>query len=309
MAQDMLSLVFQRVVETSLYQNRWVFRCLLQASNGTLMIWQHIFFEEKVVLFLLYLLLGACSGLMAGLFGIGGGLLIVPVLIFSFKLQGMSPEVLTHMAVGTSLATMIITSLSSIKAHQKEGAVMWRVFSTLSIGILFGVFLGVYTAVNISGHTLQKLLGVFVILVSVKMLFDIKDRKGANMPGKIVLIGMGAVMSSVSSMFGIGGGVLSVPFLRHISFTMKQSVATSAACGFPIALIGAASNMILGEKNSELPDFATGYVYWPAFLGITLTSVICTQLGAGLAHRLPAEKLQKLFAIFLLIVGSQFLAQ
>ncbi|ELT91573.1 hypothetical protein CAPTEDRAFT_209954 [Capitella teleta] len=244
---------------------------------------------------------------MAGLFGIGGGLIIVPVLIFSFKAQGMYPEVLTHMAVGTSLATMVITSLSSIKAHQDEGAVQWPIFATLSIGILAGAFMGVYTAVNLSGHLLQKLLGVFAILVSVKMWFGFKVHEGVKTPGKAVLVSAGVVIGSVSSMFGIGGGTLSVPFLRRISLTMKQAVGTSAACGLPIALMGALSNMVLGGKNPQLPVLATGYVYWPAFLGIVLTSVLFARFGARLAHGLPAEKLQKMFAVFLFVVGAQFL--
>ncbi len=259
------------------------------------------------MIFILYLVLGACAGVMAGLFGIGGGLIIVPVLIFSFKAQGMSSEVLTHMAVGTSLATMVITSLSSIKAHQDEGAVQWKIFTTLSIGILAGAFMGVYTAVNLSGHLLQKLLGVFAILVSAKMWFGFKVREGARIPGKVVLVSTGVVIGSVSSMFGIGGGTLSVPFLRRISLTMKQAVGTSAACGLPIALMGALSNMVLGESNPQLPALATGYVYWPAFLGIVLTSVLFARFGARLAHGLPAEKLQKMFAVFLFVVGAQFL--
>ncbi|USE38527.1 sulfite exporter TauE/SafE family protein [Endozoicomonas sp. SCSIO W0465] len=260
------------------------------------------------MLFLLYLGLGACAGVMAGLFGIGGGLIIVPVLIFSFKIQGMSPEILTHMAVGTSLATMVVTSLSSIKAHQEEGAVNWSVFITLSIGILVGAFLGVYTAVNLSGHVLQKLLGVFAILVSAKMWFGFKVNEGAKVPGNPILMSAGVVIGAVSGMFGIGGGTLSVPYLRRISLTMKQAVGTSAACGFPIAVMGAISNMLLGEKSMGLPALSTGYVYWPAFLGIVLTSMLFARIGARMAHVLAAEKLQKMFALFLFIVGVQFLA-
>ena len=258
------------------------------------------------MLFLLYLVLGACAGIMAGLFGIGGGLVIVPVLIFSFKIQGMAPDVLTHMAVGTSLATMVVTSLSSIKAHQDKGAVRWRIFATLSVGILAGAFLGVYTAVNLSGHLLQKLLGVFAILVSAKMWFGFRVHEGARVPGAAILASAGVVIGAVSSMFGIGGGTLSVPFLRRISLTMKQAVGTSAACGFPIAVMGALSNMLLGANSPGLPALSTGYVYWPAFLGIVLTSTLFARMGARMAHRLPAERLQKMFALFLFIVGVQF---
>ena len=128
------------------------------------------------------------------------------------------------------------------------------------------------------------------------------------MPGRSMLVCAGVVIGAVSSMFGIGGGTLSVPFLRRISLTMQQAVGTSAACGFPVAVMGALSNMALGEKSSGLPALATGYVYWPAFLGIVLTSVLFARIGARIAHGLPAEKLQRLFGLFLLIIGVQFLA-
>ncbi|WP_067519182.1 sulfite exporter TauE/SafE family protein [Endozoicomonas ascidiicola] len=254
---------------------------------------------------LLYLLLGASAGLTAGLFGVGGGLIIVPALIYSFKLQGFAPEVLTHMAVGTSLAAMIVTSLSSIKAHQEEHAVQWKLFSIVSAGILVGAFLGAYTAVNLSGHFLQTLFGIFAIGVSAKMWFGFKVREGGRFPGKPLLVIAGVVIGGISSMFGIGGGTLSVPFLRRIGLTMQKAVATSAACGLPIAVMGSVSNMILGMGNQQLPDMTTGYVYWPAFIGIVVTSVFLARLGARLAHNLPADKLQKLFAILLVVVGVQ----
>ena len=244
---------------------------------------------------------------MAGLFGVGGGLIIVPALIYSFKLQGFAPEVLTHMAVGTSLATMIVTSLSSIKAHQEEHAVQWKLFSILSIGILAGAFLGTYTAASLSGHILQKLFGIFALCVAAKMWFGFKAQEGKKVPGNPLLIAAGLGIGGISSMFGIGGGTLSVPFLRRISLSMQKAVATSAACGLPIAVMGAASNMMLGMGNRQLPEMTTGYVYWPAFVGIVLTSVFLARLGARLAHNLPAEKLQKMFAVLLLVVGSQLL--
>lgn len=259
------------------------------------------------MLFLVYLLLGVAAGVLAGLFGIGGGLIIVPALIFSFKFQGLPPDVLTHMAVGTSLATMVVTSLSSVKAHNDKGAVNWPVFAMLSVGLLSGALLGVFTAVNLSGHLLQKLLGVFALLVSVKMWFGFKVVEGAKVPAKPVLVFAGTMIGWISGMFGIGGGTLTVPFLRHISLTMRQAVGTSAACSLPIAFMGAVSNMFLGENNPALPALTTGYVYWPAFIGIVLTSVISARLGARLAHGLPAEKLQKMFAMFLVCIGIQFL--
>ncbi|MGI9279382.1 MAG: sulfite exporter TauE/SafE family protein [Endozoicomonas sp.] len=259
------------------------------------------------MIFLSYLLLGALAGTLAGLFGIGGGLVIVPVLVFSFKLQGLSPEILTHLAVGTSLATIVITSLSSIRAHHSKGAVQWPVFSVLTVGILLGSWLGVYTAIQMSGPMLQKAIGIFALAVAVKMWFGFKPSESSQVPGRPVLVAAGGGIGWASSIFGIGGGTLSVPFLRKCNLSMTQAVATSAACGLPIAVMGAAANMFLGRENELLPTMSTGYVYWPAFLGIVLTSMLCARFGAQLAHKLSSEKLQKLFALLLLIVGCEFL--
>ena len=257
--------------------------------------------------FLLYLVLGAFAGTLAGLFGIGGGLIIVPVLIFSFELQGLSPQILTHLAVGTSLATIVVTSISSVKTHHGKGGVRWPLFGVLTIGIMVGAWLGAYTAIQLSGATLQQLIGVFAVLVSIKMWFGFKVTEQSRVPGKPVLIFSGAIIGWVSSIFGIGGGTLTVPFLRRCNMNMAQAVGTSAACGLPIAITGASANMVMGQGNELLPILSTGYVYWPAFLGVVLTSVLFARFGALMAHRLPAERLQKLFAILLMVVGCEFL--
>ena len=259
------------------------------------------------MIFLSYLLLGALAGTLAGLFGIGGGLVIVPVLVYSFEYQGLSPDILTHLAVGTSLATIVVTSLSSIRAHQSEGAVRWAVFFIISSGILLGAWLGVYTAVQMSGAMLQNAIGLFAILVAVRMWAGFKTDQGACLPGRPILIGAGLVIGWASSIFGIGGGTLTVPFLRKCNLNMPEAVATSAACGFPIALVGALANIVMGQHSESLPAMATGFVYWPAFLGIVLTSVLFASYGARLAHRLSPNLLQKLFAVFLMIVGIEFL--
>lgn len=259
------------------------------------------------MIFLSYLVLGALAGTLAGLFGIGGGLVIVPVLVFSFELQGLSPEILTHLAVGTSLATIVVTSMSSVRAHHAKGAVQWPVFTVLAVGIMLGSWLGVYTAIQMAGPTLQKVIGVFAILVATKMWFGFKAQEGDQIPGRPVLVAAGGVIGWASSIFGIGGGTLSVPFLRKCNLNMSQAVATSAACGLPIAVMGAMANMYLGRENELLPSMSTGYVYWPAFLGIVLTSMLFAKFGAHLAHRLPADNLQRLFALLLIVVGTKFL--
>jgi hypothetical protein len=255
----------------------------------------------------LYLVLGALAGVVAGLFGIGGGLLIVPVLIFSFELQGISDSVLTHMAVATSLATIVITSISSVRAHHQRGAVRWELFRPLGVGILLGAVLGVTTAVQLSGPVLQLTIGVFVLLVALQMALNLKPSAGEARPTTPELGTAGVGIGWASAIFGIGGGTLTVPYLNWRRVAMQQAVATSAACGLPIALMGAATNMALGWGASELPPWSLGYVYLPAFVGIVLASSLTAPVGARLAHSLPQAKLKKVFALFLLAVSLRFI--
>lgn len=256
---------------------------------------------------LLYMLLGAAAGVLAGLFGVGGGLIIVPVLVLSFAAQGVEPAVLTHLAVGTSLATIIFTSINSVWEHQRKGAVRWSVFIWMALGILLGAALGAATAATIQGELLQKIIGVFAIVISLQMALDLRPRASRDVPGKPGLTLAGAVIGWASAIFGIGGGSLSVPFLSWRSVPMQQAVATSAACGLPIALSGALSFIWLGWDNPQLPAWSLGFIYLPALAGIALTSMFFARFGARLAHRLPPRVLKRLFALLLFSVGLSFL--
>lgn len=259
------------------------------------------------VLFLLYLALGALAGVLAGLFGIGGGLVIVPVLIFSFGLQGVSPEVAAHLAVGTSLATIIFTSVSSIRSHHARSGVRWDIFRPMVAGILVGAVLGAWTASLLSGAALELIIGVFVILVGLKMLLEVNPGPGRDVPGSGGLGGAGAAIGWASAIFGIGGGTLTVPFLSWCNLRMQQAVGTSAACGLPIAVAGAAANVVTGWGQPSLPEYSVGYIYLPAMLGIVLTSILFARFGAALAHRLDARLLKRIFALLLIVVGLRFL--
>lgn len=256
---------------------------------------------------LVYLVLGAFAGVLAGLFGIGGGLIIVPVLILSFEMQGVSAEVATHLAVGTSLATIVFTSLSSIRSHHVKQSVRWDLFRPMLAGILLGAVLGVWTASLIAGDHLQTIIGVFVILVAVRILLDAVPKPGRDTPGPAGLGAAGAGIGWASAIFGIGGGTLTVPFLTWCNVRMQAAVGTAAACGLPIALAGAAANMIVGWNAEALPAYSLGFVYLPALLGIVATSVICARYGAELAHRTEPRSLKRIFAVFLLAVGARFL--
>ncbi|WP_342653898.1 sulfite exporter TauE/SafE family protein [Pseudomonas sp. F3-2] len=257
--------------------------------------------------FLLYLALGACAGVLAGLFGVGGGIIIVPVLVFSFTLQGFDSLVLTHLAVGTSLATIVFTSIQSVRAHHRMGAVRWAVFAWMTVGILIGAGLGSLTASYIAGPHLQKIIGVFAILVAIQMALDLKPKASRGVPGKPGLTAAGIVIGWASAIFGIGGGSLTVPFLTWRSLTMQQAVATSSACGFPIAVASAISFMILGWHDPLLPPHSLGFVYLPALIGIAVTSMFFARFGARLAHKLSPRLLKRLFALLLVVVGTSFL--
>ncbi|WP_152227094.1 sulfite exporter TauE/SafE family protein [Pseudomonas sp. SCB32] len=257
--------------------------------------------------FLLYLVLGACAGVLAGLFGVGGGLIIVPVLVFSFSAHGFSADVLTQMAVGTSLATIIFTSVNSIREHHLRGAVRWTVFLWMAVGIVLGSALGALTASKIQGPVLQKIIGVFAILVSIQMALGLQPKGGRELPGRFGLGVAGGVIGWASAIFGIGGGSLTVPFLSWRGVSMQQAVATSSACGLPIAIAGAISFIVVGWHNPRLPEMSIGFVYLPALVGIALTSMFFARIGARLAHRLPAKVLKRLFALLLFCVGLSFL--
>ncbi|OYT96979.1 MAG: hypothetical protein CFE49_04410 [Pseudomonas sp. PGPPP3] len=244
---------------------------------------------DVVQYLLLYLVLGACAGVLAGLFGVGGGLIIVPVLVFSFAAQGFAPEVLTHLAVGTSLATIIFTSINAVLEHQRKGAVRWELVRWMTVGILLGAGIGALTA------------------AAIQMALELKPKAGAAVPGPLGLSVAGAVIGWASAIFGIGGGSLSVPFLTWRSVPMQHAVATSSACGLPIAAASALSFILVGWDNPQVPEWSLGFVYLPAMAGIAITSMFFARFGARLAHKLSPRLLKRLFALLLFSVGLSFL--
>ena len=254
-----------------------------------------------------YLALGAFAGTLAGLFGIGGGLIIVPVLIFTFGLQGISPEIVPHLAVGTSLATILFTSVSSIRSHHRHGAVRWDLFRPMTVGIIAGALIGAWTASLMSGPALELVIGVFVILVGFKMFFQVDPKPGRDVPGIAGLGVAGGGIGWASAIFVIGGGTLTVPYLSWCNVRMQQAVGTSAACGLPIAIAGALGNIWTGWQNPVLPELSVGFIYLPALTGIIFTSVFFARVGANLAHRLNPRVLKRIFSIMLLLVGLRFL--
>lgn len=257
--------------------------------------------------FLLFLIVGAIAGVLAGLFGIGGGLVMVPVLLFTFAAQNVSVDIAMHMALATSLATIVFTSLSSVKEHHSKGAIDWSLVKVMSIGIVLGTFIGGLVIVDVPGALLQRIMGVFAILVAIKMFFGLDPKSSGQRPGNAALASAGGVIGFASAWFGIGGGTFSVPYLTWMKLSMRNAVATSAACGIPIALSGALINTYTGWGNPLLPEWSTGFLYWPAIIGMAVASVPMAKVGAKLAHRLDPALLKKLFALLLVIVGAKLL--
>lgn len=256
---------------------------------------------------LLYLLTGVFAGFMAGLLGVGGGLVIVPVLTFIFTAQQFPASHILHIALGTSLASILFTSISSLRAHHAHGAVNWQVVRGISAGIVVGTLLGTVLAAQLSSNFLKGFFVFFVYYVATQMLLNIKPKPSRQLPGWAGMFGAGSVIGSVSSLVGIGGGTLSVPFMTWCNIKMHQAIGTSAAIGFPIALAGAIGYIVNGLGTGGLPDYSLGFVYLPALAGLVLASVMTAPLGARAAHRLPVAQLKKIFAALLYVLGTRML--
>lgn len=256
---------------------------------------------------LVYLLVGAIAGLLAGLLGVGGGLVIVPALVWLFTLGGFPADYLMQLAVGSSLATIVFTSLASVYAHHGRGSVRWDLWRAMLPGILLGALAGAFLARGIRSDHLRIIFGCFECLVALQLLFGLQAEVRDVRPDRRRLLPAGGVIGLFSALLGIGGGTLTVPYLRWQGVDMRQAVGTAAASGLPIALAGTAGFLLVGLGIETLPAGSSGFLYWPAIGGIVLTSVAAAPLGAALAHRLPRARLQRLFGLVLLAIGVRML--
>lgn len=256
---------------------------------------------------LMYIFVGAIAGVLAGLLGIGGGLVIVPMLVFCFVRQGIPEAMIMHLALGTSLASIMFTAVSSFRAHHKRGAVHWDVVRKIVIGIFAGTFIGSYIAAQLSTRFLKGFFVVFLYYVAVQMLTGKKPKPTRQIPGRTAMFGVGNIIGVVSSLVGIGGGTLSVPFMIWCNMPVHHAIGTSAAIGFPIAIAGTIGYIVNGWSISGIPEYSLGYIYLPALVGIVVTSVLTAPLGVRLAHSLPVDRLKRVFSVLLLVVGTRML--
>ena len=263
--------------------------------------------DLTITYWLLYAGTGLVTGVLAGLMGVGGGLVIVPALTLIFTAQGFPHQYLAHAVLGTSLATIIFTSISSFRAHHKRGAVNWRIVRDITIGILVGTFCGSWVAAQLSTNFLKIFFAIFLLVVAAQMFMDFKPKASRDMPGALGTNLMGLFIGLVSALVGIGGGSISVPFMIWCNIDTRNAIGTSAAIGFPIAIAGAAGYLVNGLGATDLPDYSLGFIYLPALLGIALLSVTTAPLGARLAHTLPVPVLKKGFAVLLVIMAARML--
>lgn len=255
---------------------------------------------------MLYLATGAVAGFLAGLLGVGGGLVIVPALIFIFTRAGFAPDYVAHMALGTSLASIVFTSIASLRAHHRRRAVRWPVMRALTPGIVAGTLAGALLATVLSSKFLQAFFVVFVVYVGTQMLLDFRPPPTRALPGSRGLFAAGGAIGIVSALVGIGGGSLSVPFLSWCNVKLHEAIGTSAALGLPIALAGLVGFAVTGSfVSAPLPFGSIGFIYMPALIGLIAASVVTAPLGAHAAHALPVARLKRLFALVLYLIGAR----
>jgi uncharacterized protein len=257
--------------------------------------------------YLFYLLTGLFTGLLSGLLGVGGGLIIVPILSYIFALLGFPTEFIMHMALGTSLAVITCTSIASSRAHHSHQNVDWVIVKNIAFGIMLGAFLGSLVAAKFDTSLLKVLFAIFIFVVAFQIIFEYAPNPARILPSRPALNCIGVFIGWVSSFVGIGGGSLSVPFLIYCNVNAKRAIGTSSAIGLPIAIAGAAGYMFSGISISHLPAHSLGFIYLPAFAIIAAASLISAPLGALLVQKLSVKKLKKIFALLLIVIGCKML--
>lgn len=253
-------------------------------------------------------LLGVFVGISAGLLGIGGGLIIVPALVYLLPLVDVPPANVMSMAIATSLASIIITSLSAAYAHYLKGNINFKIASKLMQAIVVGSLIGAVTAHYLSFEFLTLFFAAMVVVMSLQMMFSMNFASQKPMPSSLGLYFIGMFVGILASLMGVGGGVILVPILTYFSLPIRHAMGIASACGICVALFGSLGFILTGYQQVNLPDWSLGYVYLPAFLAIISTSFIFAPLGVKLAHSLPVIKLKKIFAVLLILVAGKMIS-
>jgi uncharacterized membrane protein YfcA len=254
-----------------------------------------------------YLLMGLFVGFFAGLLGIGGGLILVTLMVYLFTVQGFPEDRLLHLALGTSIASIIFTSISSLLAHHKHGAVRWDILRMAVPGLIVGTLLGTVVADQLKSKYLAIFFVIFVYYSAAQMFANVKPKPTRQLPGRAGMTAVAVVVGLVSSLVGVGGGVMTIPLMNLSNVPMRQTIGTSAALGLPIAIAGTVGFIFTGLGKDHLPALSVGYVYLPALVGIVIGTFITVPWGAKMAHSMPVTRLQKIFAVILFILATRML--
>lgn len=257
-----------------------------------------------MMIWLSFCLLGIFTGLASGLFGIGGGVIMVPVLFYSLKVLNFPHEILMLVATKTSLAVILFTSFFSTYNHHKVLPLNFSILKSLALFVVFGTFVGNFLVTLISPKTLELLFMIYITVVSLKMWLGFKNTLGQGETPFIVNALVGTIIGLKSAILGIGGGTISIPYLTYRGIKIKEAAGISAGIGVIIALMATSTNLVVGYlQKPQLPPYTFGHIYFPGLLGILSTSLIFSKVGVQLAHKLPQEKLRKVFAILLFILA------
>ena len=259
---------------------------------------------------LAYLALGTGVGFFAGLLGIGGGLIMVPILTIIFSAQHFPPEHILHLALGTTMAAIMFTSAASLRTHHAHGAVIWRVVKYTAPGIIIGTAVGSTLASSLSSRPLSIIFIAFIYYAATQMLFKITPKPSRQLPGRTGMFAAGSVIGAVSSLVAIGGGLLTIPFLSMCNVRLHHAIGTAAAVGFPIAIAGTVGYIVNGMVQHQLlplPDYSLGYVYLPALGWVVLAGMLTAPLGARTTHTMQADTLKKVFVVLLYLLATKML--
>ena len=256
---------------------------------------------------IVYLLMGLFVGFFAGLLGIGGGLILVTLMVYLFTVQGFPADRLLHLALGTSISSIVFTSISSLRAHHEHGAVRWDILRTAVPGLVVGTLLGTVVADQLQSKYLAIFFVIFVYCSAVQMFADVKPKPTRQLPGKAGVSVVAVIVGIVSSLVGVGGGVMTIPLMSLCNVPMRQAIGTSAALGLPIAVAGTVGFIVTGLGKDHLPALSLGYVYLPALIGIVIGTFVTVPWGAKMAHSMPVTTLKKIFAVILFILATRML--
>ena len=254
-----------------------------------------------------YLLMGLFVGFFAGLLGIGGGLILVTLMVYLFSVQGFPADRILHIALGTSIASIVFTSISSLLAHHKHGAVRWDIVRAAVPGLIVGTLLGTFVADQLKSKYLAIFFVIFVYYSAVQMFVNAKPKPSRQLPGRLGLNLASVLIGVLSALVGVGGGIMTIPLMSMCNVPMRNAIGTSAALGLPIAIAGTIGFIVTGLGKDHLPPFSVGYVYLPALIGIVIGTLVTVPWGAKMAHTLPVSSLKKIFAVILFILATRML--